>query len=78
MAGMAYPESRLECMEDHWDKLDRQIKGCSNRPKSVKELACLLQIKWIKVPLSITQTLMQSMAWQVRAVIASGVGSTNY
>ena len=33
----------LNPIENLWDELDRRIKECSSRPKSVKELICLLQ-----------------------------------
>ncbi|CAL1299395.1 unnamed protein product, partial [Larinioides sclopetarius] len=50
-----------------WNELDCRIKGYNNRPKSVKELACLLQAEWNKILLSIIQTLMNSMPRRVKA-----------
>ncbi|GFU42710.1 transposable element Tcb2 transposase [Trichonephila clavipes] len=70
--------SHLNPIENFWDYLDCQIKGCSNRPKSVKELACLLQAEWQKISLSIIQTLVENMTLSVMAVIALGGGTTIY
>ncbi|GFU08034.1 transposable element tcb1 transposase [Trichonephila clavipes] len=55
------PRPDLNPVENHQDCLDRWIKGCSNRTKSVKELTCLLQTKWKKIPLFIKQILVESM-----------------
>lgn len=68
----------LNPIENLWDALDRRIKGCNNRPKSVKELTCLLQAEWKKIPLAVIQGLVESMPRRVEAVIASRGGSTNY
>ncbi|GIY78033.1 hypothetical protein CEXT_100731 [Caerostris extrusa] len=38
----------LNPIENLWDSLHRQIQGCTTRPKSVKELLCLLQAEWKK------------------------------
>ncbi|GFW98187.1 hypothetical protein TNCV_2492401 [Trichonephila clavipes] len=42
---LIWPTQRpdLNPVKRFWEDLDRRIKGCSNRPKSMKELACLLQ-----------------------------------
>ncbi|GIY36288.1 transposable element Tcb1 transposase [Caerostris darwini] len=58
--------------------LHRRIQGCTTRPKSVKELLCLLQAEWKKIPLAVIQRLVESMPRRVHAVIASRGGSTNY
>lgn len=68
----------LNPIENLWDELDRRIRGCTTRPKSVKELTCLLQAEWKKIPLAVTQGLVESMPRRVHAVIASRGGSTNY
>ncbi|GFW80699.1 transposable element tcb1 transposase [Trichonephila clavipes] len=67
-------------IENLCDQLDPRIEKCNNRShtKSVKELACLLQTEWKKIPLSIIQTFVESMPRRVKAVIASGRGSINY
>ncbi|GFS49154.1 hypothetical protein TNCV_2410171 [Trichonephila clavipes] len=43
-------------------ELDGRNKRCSNGPKWVKELSCLLQAEWKKIPLSIIQALVESMS----------------
>ena len=35
----------LNPIENLWDELHRRIHGCTTRPKSVKELLCLLQVE---------------------------------
>ncbi|GIY00567.1 transposable element Tcb1 transposase [Caerostris darwini] len=68
----------LNPIEILWDALHRRIQGCTTRPKSVKELLCLLQAEWKKMPLAVIQRLVESMPRRVHAVIASRGGSTNY
>ena len=68
----------LNPIENLWDELHRRIQGCTTRPKSVKELLCLLQAEWKKIPLAVIQRLVESMPRRVHAVIASRGGSTNY
>ncbi|GFX47247.1 transposable element Tc1 transposase [Trichonephila clavipes] len=53
----------LNPIENLWHELDYRIKGCRNHPKSVKELACLLQAEWKKIPLFFIQTLVENEAW---------------
>ncbi|GIZ03034.1 transposable element Tc1 transposase [Caerostris extrusa] len=72
------PISHLNPIENLWDSLPRRIQGCTNRPKWVKELLCLLQAEWKKIPLAVIQRLVESMPRRVHAVIASRGGSTNY
>ncbi|GFY02420.1 hypothetical protein TNCV_3503011 [Trichonephila clavipes] len=49
-----------------------------NVQKNVKELARRLQAEGKKTPLTIIQTFLESKLRRVKAVIASGDGSTNY
>ncbi|GIY33696.1 transposable element Tc1 transposase [Caerostris darwini] len=57
--------------------LTREICKNRTRPKSVKDLLCLLQAEWKKIPLAVIQRLVESMPRRVHAVIASRGGSTN-
>ncbi|GIY68056.1 transposable element Tc1 transposase [Caerostris darwini] len=68
----------LNPIENLWDALHRRIQGCTTRPKSLKELLCLLQAEWKKIPLAVIQRLVESMPRMVHSVIASRGGSTNY
>ncbi|CAL1292106.1 unnamed protein product [Larinioides sclopetarius] len=36
----------LNPIEKLWDELDHFNKGCSNHPKPMKKLTCLLQAEW--------------------------------
>ncbi|GIY78347.1 transposable element tcb1 transposase [Caerostris darwini] len=77
----------LNPIENLWDALHRRIQGCTTRPKSVKELLCLLQAEWKKIPLlvylsipllEVIKRLVEGMPRRVHAVIVSRGGSTNY
>ncbi|XP_055932741.1 uncharacterized protein LOC129962771 [Argiope bruennichi] len=62
----------LNPIENLWDELDRRIKRCDNRPKSVKERTCLLHAGWEKIPLSVIQTFVESMPRRVKAGTIKG------
>ena len=68
----------LNATENLWDESDRRIKECSNRPKSVKELTCLLQDEWKKTSPCIIQTSTERTYRRVEAVMSSDGSSTNY
>ncbi|KFM62174.1 Transposable element Tcb1 transposase, partial [Stegodyphus mimosarum] len=51
----------LNPIENLWDELHRRIQGCTTRAKLVKELLCLLQAKWKKIPLAVIQRLVESV-----------------
>ena len=68
----------LNPIEHLWDELERRLKGCPLRPKSVKELTSFLQAEWKKIPLAVVQRLVESMPRRVAAVITARGGSTNY
>ncbi|KFM67704.1 Transposable element Tc1 transposase, partial [Stegodyphus mimosarum] len=50
----------LNPIENLWDELYRPIQGCTTRAKSGKELLCLLQAEWKKIPLAVIQRLVES------------------
>ena len=68
----------LNPIEHLWDELERRLKGCPLRPKSVKELISFLQAEWKKILLAVVQRLVESMPRRVAAVITARGGSTNY
>ncbi|GFV22325.1 hypothetical protein TNCV_3923851 [Trichonephila clavipes] len=68
----------LNLIENICDELDNRIKGWRNHPKTWKELACIFQGEWKKIPLSILQTLRENMSRRVKGIITSVGGSTNY
>ena len=70
--------SDLNLIEHLWDELERRLKGCPSRPKSVCELTCLLQAEWKKISIAVIQRLVESMPRRVAAVIAARGASTNY
>ncbi|GFW17389.1 retrovirus-related Pol polyprotein from transposon 297 [Trichonephila clavipes] len=69
MFGMFLESQDLNPIESFGGELNHRIKGCSNRPNSVKKLACLLQAEWNKI-LSIIQILVEGRPRRVKAVIA--------
>ncbi|KAJ8887522.1 hypothetical protein PR048_013738 [Dryococelus australis] len=58
-------------IEHLWDKLDRQVRACQVRPKSIAQLMERLQEEWRRIPVDVLETLVGSIPDRMVAVIAA-------
>jgi len=66
----------LNPTEHLWDYLDRRIR--KQEIKTKNDLKKALLEKWQKIPSSVTQNLLKSVPYRLRAVIKAKGYSTNY
>ncbi|KAJ8874280.1 hypothetical protein PR048_025125 [Dryococelus australis] len=64
----------LNPIEHIWDESDRRARARQARPKSIAQLMERLQEEWLRTPMDVLQTLIESMPDRVDAVIAARGG----
>ncbi|KAJ8871411.1 hypothetical protein PR048_027728, partial [Dryococelus australis] len=68
----------LNSIEHLWNELDRRAKARQERPKSIAQLMEWFQEEWVLISVDVLQTLVESMADRVAALIAARSGPTRF
>ncbi|KAJ8885652.1 hypothetical protein PR048_011850 [Dryococelus australis] len=63
----------LNPIERLWDGLDRRVRACQTRPKSIAQLMEWFHEEWRRIPVDVLQTLVESVPDRVAAFIAARV-----
>ncbi|KAJ8872694.1 hypothetical protein PR048_026307 [Dryococelus australis] len=65
-------------IEHLWDELDRRVRAHQARPKSIAQLMEWLQEEWLRIPMDVLKTFVESMPDRVAADIATRGGPTRF
>ena len=68
----------LNCLENMWNVVYRQVSASANTPRSVQELEIAVVQAWTNVPQQQIRTLVQSMPIRCRECLDSRGGHTHY